>query len=493
MAGEHQQRGLDLLGPLHDHLKRLADKDLGRERNVGALLRHNLGALQVRLTQLQEAFVDDVVVQLLLLLELEDLRGLVGEHILDVVEHDVVILHVERAAHVQRPAERVGQLERDAHRPVAVRRTVDAHEEAAARERAVVAHEEQVLLDATQHARDHSAQLRVALAAKAVCADSEEVVAPSRRADEPGGGIFLLCDEPAVLADFHVAAHAPPAVVARGAVGVEADEPRQPAGAAVHLIHDFLVVDAFQKLASQADAGRVTPLAELVQKAVGYQLQAFFDQLVVDLALLLDLLGGLKLCGEAGFELPKADVVEAGRVHVVAGDATAGLAAQLDRPVDRPIRMRGVVDGDEDLAVHRHLPLRAGRVCEPLNGLSSKPATENATAGLVGRLAWYQLPTFRVPHCYRIHRARIARPQQPLPLYGLRIQEHRHGLLVQFETLRSLLHAVPEPDALIPVDYHAQPMDPPLIQPLHIPSRPSSLRAVSITVGVISAIPRSFA
>src|SRR5256885_2113634 len=136
---------------------------------------------------------------------------------------------------------------------------------------------------------------------------------------------------------------------------------------------------------------------------------------------------------------------------------------------------------------------RAGRVCEPLNRLSSKPETENATVGLVGGLAGYQLPTFRVPHCYRVHRARIARPQQPLPLYGLRIQEHRHGLVVQFETLGSLLHAVPEPDALIPVDHHAQPMDPPLIQPLHMPSRPSSVRAVSMSAGVISAIPRSFA
>src|SRR2546426_2052553 len=40
-------------------------------------------------------------------LELEDLRGLVRQHVLDVVEHDVVVLHVEGAAHVERSAERL--------------------------------------------------------------------------------------------------------------------------------------------------------------------------------------------------------------------------------------------------------------------------------------------------------------------------------------------------------------------------------------------------
>src|SRR5204863_491248 len=56
---------------------------------------------------------------------------------------------------------------------------------------------------------------------------------------------------------------------------------------------------------------------------------------------------------------------------------------------------------------------RAGRVCEPPNRLSSKPETESATAGLVGGLAGYQLPTFPVPHCYRVHRARLERVIPP--------------------------------------------------------------------------------
>src|SRR2546429_6273481 len=133
-------------------------------------------------------------------------------------------------------------------------------------------------------------------------------------------------------------------------------------------------------MARERDARRLAALPELIEKAVSYQLKAFLNQLVVDLALLLDLFRSLEVGGKAVFELAKPDMVEAGGVHVVAGDAAAGLAAQFDRPVDRPIRMLGVVDGDEDLAVHRHLPLRAGRVCEPLNRLSSKQGAEDATA-----------------------------------------------------------------------------------------------------------------
>src|SRR2546426_12706699 len=93
----------------------------------------------------------------------------------------------------------------------------------------------------------------------------------------------------------------------------------------------------------------------------------------------------------------------------------------------------------------------------------------------------------------RIHRAGIARPQQSLALDGLRGQEHRHGPVVQLETFGRLLHAVPEPHALVAVDHDAQPMDQTLSQRAHIPSSPSSPRAVSITAGVISAMLRCLA
>src|SRR5207247_503865 len=179
------QGRFDLLGPLHDHLERFADQDLRLQGNGGELLGHDLGALQVRLAQLEQSLVDDVVVQLLLLLELEDLGRLIGEHILDVVKHDVVVLHVERAAHVQRPAERLRQLERHAHRPVAVGRAVHAHEEPPAFERPVVPDQQDVLLDPTQHPRHDATELRVCLAAQPVRADRQQVVLAARPATAP--------------------------------------------------------------------------------------------------------------------------------------------------------------------------------------------------------------------------------------------------------------------------------------------------------------------
>src|SRR5690606_32624717 len=49
------------------------------------------------------------------------------------------------------------------------------------------------------------------------------------------------------------------------------------------------------------------------------------------------------------------DVVEPGRVDVAARDPASGPTAYLDRALDGPRRVRGVVHGDEDLAVHDHL------------------------------------------------------------------------------------------------------------------------------------------
>ena len=76
----------------------------------------------------------------------------------------------------------------------------------------------------------------------------------------------------------------------------------------------------------------------------------------MDLALFLDFFGRLELGGEAGLELAEADIVEAGGVDMVAGNAPAGLAAHLDGAVHGPIGVRRVVDRNEYLAVHRYLP-----------------------------------------------------------------------------------------------------------------------------------------
>jgi len=126
-------------------------------------------------------------------------------------------------------------------------------------------------------------------------------------------------------------------------------------GAAIHLAHDLFVVDPFEELAGQRHARGVAPLPDLIEETVGDQLETLLDQLVVDLALLLDFFRGLELSGETGFELAESDVVEARRVYVISSDATAGMTTQLKRPIDGPVRMLGIVDGCEDLTIHRHL------------------------------------------------------------------------------------------------------------------------------------------
>ena len=115
MPRHDHERRLDLLGPLEDDLERLSHQNLGRDGHAGKLPRHHPGPLQVRLAELEEPLVDDVVVELLLLLELEDFRRLDREDVLDVVEDDVVILDVEGAADVERATEFLCQLERRSH------------------------------------------------------------------------------------------------------------------------------------------------------------------------------------------------------------------------------------------------------------------------------------------------------------------------------------------------------------------------------------------
>ena len=111
VAGQDQKARLDLLDPLKDALEGFADEDLCLYFDIGKFLCHHLRSLEIGLRQLQETLVDDVVVELLLLLELEDLRGLHGEYVFDVPEHRVVVLHVEGRAHMQLRPKFLGHLQ----------------------------------------------------------------------------------------------------------------------------------------------------------------------------------------------------------------------------------------------------------------------------------------------------------------------------------------------------------------------------------------------
>ena len=103
------------------------------------------------------------------------------------------------------------------------------------------------------------------------------------------------------------------------------------------------------------------------------------------------------------------------------------------------------------------------------------------------------MPACFVPNCNGIDGAHVARSEESLPIYFLGFHEDRDAVVIEHERFRSLGHAVAEPDAQRPVDANAQAPDEALFKVAHIPSNPSSLRAVSITAGVISAIPRSLA
>src|SRR5260370_9710015 len=98
-----------------------------------------------------------------------------------------------------------------------------------------------------------------------------------------------------------------------------------------------------------------------------------------------------------------------------------------------------------------------------------------------------------VPNGNRIDGADVAGSQQPVPFSRGRVQEDRDPGLVQLERLRGFGDTVAEADAQCAIDPYAQIPDGTLFEVAHIPSSPSSARAVSMTAGVISVMPCSLA
>ena len=99
-----RSHGLLLPAELEHLLEALAVEQ--RDREVDPLVGRQLPAdLEVRLVDLGQPGVDDLLVELLLLLEAEDLRGLLGEHPDDAVEHGVVEIGVVDGDGVDGPVE----------------------------------------------------------------------------------------------------------------------------------------------------------------------------------------------------------------------------------------------------------------------------------------------------------------------------------------------------------------------------------------------------
>ena len=99
-----------------------------------------------------------------------------------------------------------------------------------------------------------------------------------------------------------------------------------------------------------------------------------------------------------------------------------------------------------------------------------------------------------VPHKDRINRADIARGEQPVPTSPGGVHEHRQTIVIQGEGSRRFRHAVPESHANRAIDLDPQVMHLAFsVHLAHMPSSPRSVRASSMTAGVISSIARSCA
>jgi hypothetical protein len=83
----------------------------------------------MRLIDLREPGVDDLLVELVLLLEAEDLRRLLGEHVDDAVEDGVVEVRVVHGDGFDLLAERLRQVDGGHQRAERLRAAVDAHQD----------------------------------------------------------------------------------------------------------------------------------------------------------------------------------------------------------------------------------------------------------------------------------------------------------------------------------------------------------------------------
>ena len=105
-----EQPGRVLAHILQDLLEGFAVEQCGLDLDA-LIARERLGHAQMRFVNLRQAGVDDLLVQLLLLFEAEDLRGLGREHVDDPIEHGVVKVGVIDRHGLDRLAERATKLD----------------------------------------------------------------------------------------------------------------------------------------------------------------------------------------------------------------------------------------------------------------------------------------------------------------------------------------------------------------------------------------------
>ena len=125
---DHQQTCADIVQIVENGLVRLAVQKLGAKLDA-QIAGNGLGDLQMGLIDLGDPVVDQLLVQLFLLLEAEDLAGLLAKHAGDLVEGDVMVVRIVGCHGVDFRVGPRGQIERGHQGAVRKRRTVDTDDD----------------------------------------------------------------------------------------------------------------------------------------------------------------------------------------------------------------------------------------------------------------------------------------------------------------------------------------------------------------------------
>ena len=278
-APQHDEPRIRLARVVDDLLEGFAVEERLLDRDA-VLARHPLAHLEMRLIDLREPGVDDLLVELILLLEAEDLRRLFGENVDDAVEDGVVQVGIVHGDRLDLLAERAGQVDGGHERAERLGTSIDPDQDRVPLGLAWLGH---VL---------HHPDVAVGLAGDALANGADHAVA---RAPDPQ------------RADHDQ-------IVRR----------------AVEILEDLGVMLPVHHPRFELEARLLAEARHAIEIAVGDELEAHRDEAVVDLPLALEFHLVDVLLGQRVLHLPEAIVVQLGRVDVAADEFCGERLAQRD-------------------------------------------------------------------------------------------------------------------------------------------------------------------
>ena len=126
------------------------------------------------------------------------------------------------------------------------------------------------------------------------------------------------------------------------------------------VVHQWLKRAAVVRAPFKGDADFSSPSFHDIQIGIGDQLQAHGDQRVMDLPLPFQFSFVLILLGQRILHLLEAIVMHLRGIHMAADQCGAKRLGPRNPDIDTPIRVLGVIDGDEQSFIHAlALPSRA--------------------------------------------------------------------------------------------------------------------------------------